>query len=210
VPISRFLVWGALLLSTHASGAVILSDNLANATAGAETASGNTWLAASFGTSLDALSLTSATLLLSSSAANSTAQLSLYSDGGLEPGTMLGNFTSPASFSITLSPTVFTATGLSLSTSSTYWIVLKAISGDFNWAWTTDNTGTGTGFQHTWALSDNAGGTWFPSDTFPSQFAVSADTPGASPVPEPSSFSVMTAGAATLLAYRRLSRRERS
>ena len=70
---------------------------------------------------------------------------------------MLGNFTSPASFSMTLSPTVFTATGLSLSTSSTYWIVLKAISGDFNWAWTTDNTGTGTGFQHTWALSDNAG-----------------------------------------------------
>lgn len=208
MPISRFLVWGALSLCLHANAAIILSDNLANATGGTETASGNTWLAASFGTSLDALSLTSATLLLSSSAANSTAQLSLYSDGGVEPGTLLGNLTSPASFSTTLSPTVFTATGLNLNTNSTYWIVLKAITGDFNWSWTTDNTGTGTGFQHTWAISDNAGGIWFPSDTFPTQFAVSADTSAPSTVPEPSSLSVLTAGAITLFAYRRLSRRE--
>ena len=38
-----------IFLSTHASAAVILSGNLATITAGTETASGNTWLAGSFG-----------------------------------------------------------------------------------------------------------------------------------------------------------------
>lgn len=200
------LAFAALLVTTHASAAVILSDNLTKITADTETATGNTWLAASFGTGSSALTLTSATLLLSATNVSTAAELSLYSDGGLEPGTLLGNLTSPASFSTNLSPAVFTASGLNLAAASTYWIVLRSATGSVNWGWTLDNTGTGEGFQHTWAVSGNAGAVWFSSDIYPLQFSLTADT-GPAAVPEPGTLSMLVGAVAAALGIKRFRQR---
>jgi hypothetical protein len=72
---------------------------------------------------------------------------------------------------------------LTLSANSTYWIVLKALSGEFDWAWTADNSGTGTGFQGTWGISTDAGGTWYTYAVYPTQFSVT--TTAATATPEP-------------------------
>jgi hypothetical protein len=106
---------------------------------------------------------------------------------------------------MTLSPTVFTASGLNVAANSTYWIVLRALTGTFDWAWTLDNAGTGQGFQHTWAISSDGGGDWFSSDTFPTQFAIAADQ-AASSVPEPASFSMLAGGVAAVLTAKRYRR----
>jgi hypothetical protein len=112
---------------------------------------------------------------LLSNTVSGTATLALYSDSGLEPDTLVGTLTSPASYSTTLASTTFTTSGITLTANTNYWLVLKANGGTFNWAWTSDNTGTGVGFQHTYGETDNSGGTWYTFDTFPPQFTVTAD-----------------------------------
>lgn len=191
------LLYAALLVfgTARADAAVILSDNLSAASAGVETAQGATWLAASFGTGTDAWLLASVSLLLSNSVAG-TATLSLYSDGGLEPGSSLGTLTSPTTYSSTLANTVFTGGGITLTANTTYWIVLRALTGQFDWSWTLNNTGSGAGFQGTWGISSNAGVDWFSSDIYPTQFSVSADAVSA--IPEPGTLGVL-AGAFTVL-----------
>src|SRR5262245_54496822 len=69
---------------------IVLSDNLSAPTGGTETATGSTWLAAGFGSGSSGSSLTSVALLLSRAAAGGTAEVDLYTDGGLEPGTLVG------------------------------------------------------------------------------------------------------------------------
>jgi hypothetical protein len=195
------LLLAAVVLTRAAApavqGQVILSNNLSATTAGTETASGTTWLTASFGTGSTSYTLNSVTLLLANTTAGQ-ASLSLYSDGTLEPGTALGTLTAPASYSGALANTTFAASGLTLAANTTYWVVLRATSGAIDWAWTSDNTGTGVGFQHTWGSSDDAGSTWFTFDTFPTQFSITA-----TPVPEPGSLALVGVGAVGLLLRRR-------
>src|SRR6266852_4652881 len=100
---------GALLLALM--GAVsaagdTLSNYLTATTAGTESATGNTWLAASFGTGASAYTLNSVTLLLANSAAGQ-ATAYIYTDGGLKPGALLGTLVSPASYSSTVAQTTF-------------------------------------------------------------------------------------------------------
>jgi hypothetical protein len=171
-----------LLMSAFAVSADTISSNLANTTAGTETASGSTWLTASFGTGSSSSSLSDVTLLLSNPTAG-VAELNLYSNGLLQPGSLVGTLTPPESYSSGLSNTTFSSSGLTLSANSTYWIVLKALSGEFDWAWTADNSGTGTGFQGTWGISTDAGGTWYTYAVYPAQFSVT--TTAATATPEP-------------------------
>jgi hypothetical protein len=151
----------------------ILSNNLSETTSSTEAASGSTWQTASFATGDSTYSLTSVTLLLANPSTGQ-ARLDLYSDGNLEPGSLLGTLVSPDSYSSTLEETPFSASDITLSPNSTYWIVLSADSGEFDWAWTSDNAGSGIGFQHSWGRSDDVGATWFSFDTFPTQFSVTA------------------------------------
>jgi hypothetical protein len=177
------LLLAAVVLTGAAAPAVqaqvILSNNLSATTAGTETASDTTWPTASFGTGSTGYTLNSVTLLLANTTAGQ-ASLSLYSDGTLEPGTALGTLTAPASYSSTLANTTFSVSGLTLAANTTYWVVLRATSGAFNWAWASDNTGTGVGFQHTYGETDNSGDTWYTFDTFPPQFTVTADASASS------------------------------
>lgn len=199
---TALLALGSLFWTEQASAATILSSNISNVTTDIETASGSTWLAASFGSGPTALSLTSATLLLRGSATNAVAQLSLYTDAGLVPGSLVATLTSPVTYSTSLASTIFASSGVTLTANSTYWIVLRAVTGRFDWAWTSNNSGTGVGFQHTWAVSDNAGSVWFSSDTFPTQFTITADTATVTAVPEPTGLSLLAGSLAVGLLAR--------
>src|SRR6202043_2556061 len=90
-----------------------------------------------------------------------------------EPGVLVGDLTSPGSFSGSIAATTFTSAGILLAANTTYWVVLKGLGTEnMSWQWTNDNTGLGTGFQHTWGHSDNSGGTWLTFDTQPMQMQV--------------------------------------
>lgn len=188
----RGLLWGAALVCGLACSlqADTLTDNLSAVTTATETASGDTWLTASFGTDASAYTLNSITLLLAESSSRA-AELDLYSDGGLQPGSEIAVLSSPSNYSSSVSPTVFTTSGITLSADSTYWVVLKSSSGSFDWAWTTDNTGTGSGFQDTWGITDDGGATWFTYDLYPVQFSVDA---AAVATPEPGTAVLLIAG----------------
>jgi hypothetical protein len=192
------------LPSTSRAGTV-LSDNLSATSGGTEAASGSTWLTSSFGTDASSYTLNSVTLLLANSVGGK-AEVDLYTDGGLQPGSFVGTLTAPGSYSSSLASTTFTTSGITLASDSTYWVVLKALSGEFDWSWTTANTGSGVGFQDTWGESDDAGATWFTYDTFPTQMSVSATSASAA-VPEPTSLALFGSGAIGLLVSYLLRRR---
>ncbi len=175
---SLFRPW-LLALEDRAVPAVVLSDNLSNPTTGADTASGTTWLASSFLTDGPAHALTSATLKLAQLTAGA-AEVDLYSNAVRQPGTQLAALTSPAGYSSTAADTVFTAAGVALAANTTYWVVLKAPSGSFDWRSTTDISGTPAAtFQHTHAASPDSGATWTTSDLAPNLLRVTADEPTA-------------------------------
>ena len=155
--------------STGTGSTTDLADNLSQTPDSYETATGNNWLAASF-TTTSAVSVTGVTLPLAMTTSGAVT-LSIYTDGGLEPGTLVGTLASPSSFSATSADATFTGS-VALSAGTTYWVVLQATSGAFNWYWTDSTTGTGTGFTGEWSQSSNAGTTWFSDDNYPLQMQV--------------------------------------
>lgn len=174
------LVAGSLKLSADT-----ISTNLSNASAGVETATGTTWLTVSFGTGSSAAILQDITLLLANSITG-VAELDLYTNGTLQPGSLVGTLTSPATYTSSLSEITFAGDALTLSANSTYWLVLKATTGAFDWSWTADSSGAGIGYQGAWGISADGGITWFTSDTYPMQFSVTTvSTISAAAVPEP-------------------------
>ena len=110
--------------------------------------------------------------------------------------------TCPGTFATTPTDATWTTPGVSLSANTTYWLVLRASSGTFNWAWTSANTGTGVGYTNTWADSDNAGSIWFSSTAFPFLASVTA-----TPVPEPGSLLLAGLAAAAWAGRRAKTRR---
>jgi hypothetical protein len=182
----------ALLGLAVTSQAEVLSSNLSAQPFYTDVVDGNTWIAAGFGTGASSYELTTATLILAQDSAG-TPQLDLYSSTDGQPGTLLGALAGPDSFSSTPSLTQFTAANLLLASNSSYWLVLKAGSGSYEWAYTEDNTGSGAGFQGVWGESDDAGATWFSSDIEPMILGVNADPTGAA-VPESQSSALVLAG----------------
>jgi hypothetical protein len=199
----------ALVLSLAASSTAqadsVLSDNLAATTGGVEPATGDAWLTAGFGTDGSSYTLTSVTLLMQRLSIGGQAQLEIYSDDLLQPGDLVGSLTAAGPVSSTLSETTFTTDGIALAANSSYWVVLKAITGQFAWAWASDSSGVGAGFQHTWGSSDDAGSVWFTFDSYPLQMRVETASANAA-VPEPSALVSFAVGAGlVLLAFSRRS-----
>ena len=170
---TRFGLACALALAGVTLAQTTLSDNSSSAASGSYTASGSLALAADFSTDADYL-LSSVTLLIVQDTAG-IASVSLYSDNSGYPGTLLGTLTSPDTYPTSgVSSTTFTSTdGIALSANQTYWIVLTAPSGSFDWSWTADNAGTGAGF-----LADSAyfdGTYWYGTGgIYPYQFTIVA------------------------------------
>ncbi len=183
------LLWFAALFAAGActANADTISSNLTDLSAGTETAAGSTWLTASFGTGSSSAALDTVTLLLANSATG-VAEVDLYTDGLLGPGSLLAQLSSSTTYSSALTDVSFTGTGVTLAANSTYWIVLKATTGAFDWSWTADNTGTGVGYQGTWGTSTDAGTTWFTYAVFPTQFSVTTADSVTAAAPEPGSW----------------------
>src|SRR6476469_5579063 len=170
-----------------------LSNNLSASTADTEVVSGSTWIAGGFKTDASSYQLSSATLLISNSVPG-VATLDVYS-GIVQPSLFLGALDSPGNYSSILAETTF-AGNVTLASNSTYWLVLKAASGQFEWGWTEDSIGSGVGFTHTWGASDDAGSSWFLSDIEPMQFSVTASPSAA--VPEPAPVALLAMGVSLL------------
>jgi hypothetical protein len=189
----RISVGGVCLvvfLFASVSQATTLSTNIADPSAGTETASGSNFLTASFQTDSSSYNFLSVALLLQQFSSGSTT-LALYSDGVLEPGIFLTALTSPSSYSSTLVPTIYSGSA-ALSANTKYWLVLSASSGSFGWSWTT-GAGSGPGFLGEWGSSSDSGATWFTTDTFPLQMSVDATSEPLT-VPETSTSMLLIAG----------------
>lgn len=182
------LVAAILLSGQTAMQADILSNNLSSLTANTEVLSGSTWIAGGFKTDASSYQLSSATLLISNSVPG-IATLDIYS-GIVQPSLFLGVLNSPGNYSSGLAETTFSG-NVTLAPDSTYWLVLKAASGQFEWGWTEDGSGSGVGFTHTWGASDDAGSSWFITDIEPMQFSVTASPSAAVPEPAPAALLAM-------------------
>src|SRR5262245_45316492 len=137
----KWLAAAIVLRAATSCFAVDLSDNLSNTSFSSDSVTATSWIALPFATDSSTYNALSATLLLDRSSATGPATLSLYADGGLQPGSLLGTFTSPATYSSSLSATTFSESGVNLAANTTYWIVLQAIgSATFDWSWTADNS----------------------------------------------------------------------
>jgi hypothetical protein len=199
-PTCWVVTYSALVLSFAASPSAraetVLSDNVSATTGGVEAATGDLWLTAGFGTDDSSYTLTSITLLLQRDSIGGQVELDLYDDGGLQPDALIGALTLAGTVSSALSATTFTTAGLTLAADSNYWVVLKAATGQFSWAWANDASGLGAGFQHTWGSSDDAGSSWFTFDSYPLQMSVTAAA-----VPEPGSLIPFALGAGAILIH---------
>ena len=189
-------LWAVRPSSVNAAN-VVLSDNITGVSnGGTEAATGASWLASSFGTGNATYKLDTVTLLLENSVAGA-AVVDIYSNGGLQPGSLVGTLISPTSYIGPLVETTFTASDITLSANSTYWVVLRAAQGEFDWGWASSDSGAGVGFQDTWSSSSDGGSSWFTyvgPDSYPLQMIVTATV-----VPEPGSITLLGAGAGLLL-----------
>ena len=169
----------ALLASASSAQLTVLSDNLSEIEAGPEPVGTQTWITASFGTDAHAYNLTNIELELQTTPEKlGNAVVDIYTSVGAgvgQPGVLVGSLTGPGSFSG--SPFTFTASGIVLSASTTYWVVLKSTSGSGGLAWlyTWSEVGTGVGFQHTYGYTTNGGATWLTFDEGPQQMRVNAE-----------------------------------
>lgn len=163
--LSIYLSVSAVLVTAFtgvSAAADTLSNNLSSASGGTEAASGGDLLAASFTTDSATDSLGSVTLPLADlTSSGGTAVVSLYSDGGLEPGILIATLTGASSYTTTLADVTLSASGISLSADSTYWVVLSASTGEIDWSFAADDNGTGSGFADEWAASYDDGSTWY-------------------------------------------------
>ena len=212
---SPVVLASALAFSGYLSAGVILSNNLTEPTLTTDTITTTNFEAISFATDNNTYSFNSAILLiapgvvsalplaqgLNTFVAADIPEVDLYTDGGgTGPATLIQTLTPPGSFS-GLAPYTFTGSGIILSPSTTYWVVLKTISGNFSWAVPTDSLGSGVGFTDTWAFS--SGSTWTVLSGQPNQAEVIGDLVA----PEPSSLWLIACGGVLLLAFGRGLRR---
>ena len=193
---SPAIVVAGLLVScvseAHLWGAT-LSNNLDQPTGSTEIVTASTFVASSFGTGNYSSILKSAALLLQVTGQPNPV-IALYSDMNGEPGSDLGQLLSPSSYGTKLQVTSFGGNQLLLAANSTYWIVAEAASsGSYQWAYSSNDVGTGPGFQLNWAISYQEDTDWFPSDVLPMQMLVQDSS---TVMPEPGSILLLAFGLA--------------
>jgi hypothetical protein len=176
------------------SAASFLSDNLSASPVYSQNAPGVTstdWYASSFMTDGYSYTLQSVAFLMAMTSSSGAAQAAIFTDVSDQPGSQVGALISPGSYSNALASTSFTASGITLAANTTYWVVLSASSGNFNWAWTDSNIGSGVGFTHTWSGSDDAGSSWLTFHDSPQIMQVDANA-----IPEPAALWLFGIGLA--------------
>jgi chitinase len=142
------------------ASATVLSDNLSEASSGYTSVDGTQWLAAKFSTGSSGVNLASVTIPLWESVAGPLT-MKIYTESGGQPDTLVGTLTSPGSFSTGgLANATFTASGITLSASTNYWVVLETSSGEYSWGETASPNGTGVGFSPQVVYSNDNGLSW--------------------------------------------------
>ena len=193
--ISLFLAGAAISVPIPAPADTI-SSNLASPSGGVESATASNWLGASF-TISSASALQDAVLSLAdTNASGGSAAVSIYNDDGLnEPGSLLATLTSASTLTASLAPVSWTSSGLSLSPNSTYWVVLRALTGEVDWSYAGDDSSSGSGFTDAWAASYDGGASWYVyassqnAGVDPLQMSVETTNATAAATPEPSTLA---------------------
>jgi len=191
---------GTALCSDARATTVDLANNLTEPVAGYADLWGNFWPAQGFTTTATDTVIGSVRIPIRRDAGvtGGSLQLFIYDATGLEgrPGSSVTGSSAVGSLSFDAVPTTtaevaFTGLHLSLSPSTSYFVVLKTpdlIGGSLRWNYT-DSTG-GLGFPSPYAGSSDSGATWFTPDfTNPQQMQVTT-------VPEASTCAMAFAGLA--------------
>jgi hypothetical protein len=201
----------------QAQGTIYLS-NLGQTSAGSNPVGNNSWLAALFttGNNTGGYVLNSVQLgMTDASGSPSGFTVMIYARSGniagFFPGNSLGTLngsTDPSTGGIY----TYTASGLTLSPSTRYFIVLTAGTAVANGAydWSVMNTSSYNP-DDSWAgsvtLGSNNGSSWTTLPTYP-QFDFSQYAINATAIPEPSAVSLLLLGSGVLIYVRRIHKRQ--
>lgn len=84
-----------------------------------------------------------------------TGFLSIWTNESNRPGSLVGVFTSPATFSSVYAINTFTTSGISLNANSEYWVVLSKTPGNGYLSWVYSDSQTGdTGYGSSFSSTD--------------------------------------------------------
>ncbi|MBV8867127.1 MAG: hypothetical protein JO210_17150 [Acidobacteriaceae bacterium] len=189
---SKFILVPLTLLFALGARATTLSDNLTSPTFATELINGTTWITAGFRTASSSYLLNSATFLMQQDSPG-TLNVALYSSTamqpannlGYQPGSQLGSLTATATFPSLLGQVTFGGNNLLLTPDTTYWLVMSApISGSYEWAYESGNSGSGIGFNPSWGISNDSGASWFTDNLQPMQMSVKGTPVSATPEPD--------------------------
>jgi hypothetical protein len=212
----NFAALAAFAISTALfAGPVVLSDNLTEPQQFVDALSTTYWHGISFATDNNAYTLDTVTLFMElggntasiadvgTLAVADVPEVDLYSDSGGAPGSLIAVLAALGTPSYSLQDIDFAGGGNALAANTTYWIVLRALSGNVSWGYASDNNGSGIGFTDDLGYSSNSGANWSTTvGDLPDQAEVTADLVGA---PEPS--TMLLTGAAFLILAISLRRR---
>lgn len=164
-----------------------LSDNLTQNVDGADSISATDWAAGSFSVDGSTRLLHQVTLNIRQINVGAPV-VDIYADDNLKPGAFLASLLNPPSIPTSFGDVIFEASNLTLAPLTRYWVVFHASGGgQYEWAWTASNSGTGNGFQKNWGVSFDSGSTWETGTDAPMLMSVDA-------VPEPGSFALVLLG----------------
>ena len=152
-----------------------LSSNIENMTSGIELCTIAEPVAMSFTTQDVSHSLDQVHLMLAGSG-GAQIMLTLHEDGGMEPGEQVSLLVPASGPTDDLLPVSFTPVStIELAPQSVYWLVLSVNAGTVLWGWSEDDTGSGPGFDPTWARIGHESGLWWCSDRYALQHRVVVD-----------------------------------
>ena len=203
----RLAAFAAFTMSAHLwGGSIVLTNNLTEPLAGNDVLSTTIWHAISFTTDNNTYTLDTVTLLMElgedlptsqlpagliTNAVTDIAQVSLYTNNGGHPGSLISVLTPTSTATFSLQDVTFAGGGITVSPDSTYWVVLQALSGVVSWGFSSDNNGSGIGFTDDFSDTGNSGINWSTFAGDPDEAEVTADLVAA---PEPSSVLLMGLG----------------
>jgi len=188
----------AVALCPSAGASTIIFDNTSNGGNGFFGVGQGSWEAQRFNSDATNGKLISASLSLALNNAG-RYRISLYNDVANQPGTLINNLFDDTTANKPPSNLVqFSGLSQGLSPNTNYWIVLNVPLGEptgLGWEVTSNNAGTGSGFQLGTKFSTNQGATWTDRSAV-HKLQLVAD------VPEPASVGLILLGAAACFTAR--------
>jgi hypothetical protein len=195
--LAAFLVVAVAFCPT-ASAATTIFDNTSNGGNGFFGVGAGSWEAQRFNSDATNGKLVSAALSLTLNSAG-RYRVDLYSDAAGQPGTLINHLFDDTTANKPPQGLVqFTGLSQGLTPNTNYWIVLDVPAGEptgLGWEVTSNNAGTGSGFQLGTKFSTNQGASWTDRSAV-HKLQLVAD------VPEPASVGLIVFGAAACLTAR--------